>query len=71
MRRLAAATAFLAPPSAFAQCALCRAALRSSGQKGLIRGLSLSILFILAVSILVLGGIAYLVYKASRHDARR
>jgi Na+/serine symporter len=50
----------------FALCALCRQALASGGNEGLIRGLYLSILLIAGMPLLILAGAAVLVWRARR-----
>ena len=50
----------------FALCALCRQALASSGDEGLIRGFYLSILLIAGMPLLILAVVAVLVWRARR-----
>ena len=47
-------------------CALCREALSSGGNEGLIRGFYLSILLIAGMPLLILAGAAVLVWRARR-----
>lgn len=47
-------------------CALCRQALASGGNEGLIRGFYLSILLIAGMPLLILAGVAALIWRARR-----
>jgi len=50
----------------FALCALCRQALASGGNEGLIQGFYLSILLIAGMPLLILAVVAVLVWRARR-----
>ncbi len=55
---------------AAAQCALCKAAVQSSGNEGLAQGLRWGILLLLVMPYLVVGSIAFAIYRAYRHQNR-
>ena len=64
------AVGFLLLGNAGAQCALCKQALESSGQAGLIEGLQWSVLLLLGAPMLLIAGIGsriYFVWRSSQH----
>ncbi|GBC98275.1 hypothetical protein HRbin17_00777 [bacterium HR17] len=56
--------------SAAAQCALCKAAVQSSGNANLIGGLRAGILLLMVAPYLIVGVIAFAVYRAHRRSLR-
>ena len=54
----------------FALCALCRQALASGGNEGLIRGFYLSILLIAGMPLVILAAVAVLFWRAKRGQRR-
>jgi len=63
-------TSFLPTALALGQCALCKSSLQSSGDPGLIAGLRSGILLLLVMPYLVVGLIAFGIYRAYRAQAR-
>lgn len=55
---------------AAAQCALCKAAVQSSGNEGLAQGLRWGIGVLLVMPYLVVGTIAFAIYRAYRAQAK-
>ncbi len=53
---------------AAAQCALCRAAIRSSDAVGFVQGLRSGILLLLLMPYLIVGTIAFAIYRAYRRQ---
>lgn len=65
-----AITLLLSVAIAFAQCALCKSSVQSSGDANLIAGLRSGILFLLFVPYLVIGSIAFAIYRACKTQAQ-
>lgn len=57
-------TIFLLPGIVQAQCAMCRAVLESSDSKAAAEGINQGILYLMAFPYLLIGGIAYFIYRA-------
>ena len=53
----------LFPVSAEAQCAMCRAALESEGNKGKAEAVNDGIVYLMIIPYLLVGGIAFYIYK--------
>lgn len=55
-----------APPACAGTCALCRQALASGGNPGLIQGFYWSIVLIAGIPLLMMGGVGFLAWRNSR-----
>ncbi|HSP39839.1 MAG TPA: hypothetical protein VLN46_00295 [Gillisia sp.] len=55
---------FLFPVIVQAQCAMCRAVLESSDSKAAAEGINQGILYLMVFPYLLMGGIAFFIYKA-------
>lgn len=55
---------FLLPVYTQAQCAMCRAVLESSDSKAAAEGINQGILYLMVFPYLLMGGIAYFIYRA-------
>ena len=53
----------LLPTITYAQCAMCRAALESSGNKTKVEAVNDGIVFLMAVPYILVAGIGYVVYR--------
>ncbi len=51
------------PTTANAQCAMCRAALESSGDNGLAEGINNGIVFLMAIPYILVAVIGYIIYR--------
>lgn len=56
----------LVPSIAEAQCAMCRAVLESEGSQEAAKGINNGILYLMIFPYLLIGGIAYFIYRALR-----
>lgn len=65
---LALSALLLNGASAWAQCSVCRQAIRESGQEGLVRGLQWSVVFMLAVPLVMVGTISFLIVRSIRRQ---
>ena len=63
-------TLFLAVAMAAAQCALCKSAVQASDNPGLIQGLRWGIGVLMALPYLVVGTIAFAIYRAYRRQTQ-
>lgn len=57
----------LLPSLADAQCAMCRAVLESEGSQSAAKGINDGILYLMVFPYILMGGIAYFIYRALRH----
>lgn len=55
---------FLLPLISSAQCAMCRAVLESEDQQATAEGINEGILYLMVFPYLLMGGIAYFIYRA-------
>jgi heme/copper-type cytochrome/quinol oxidase subunit 2 len=53
----------LLPFASFSQCAMCRAALESSGNNSKVEAVNDGIVFLMAVPYIIVAGIGFVVYK--------
>jgi hypothetical protein len=60
---LLTSTVFLLPYRSFSQCAMCRAALESSGNAVKAEAVNDGIVFLMAIPYLIVAGIGFVVYK--------
>ncbi|MCM4158369.1 hypothetical protein FHG64_12360 [Antarcticibacterium flavum] len=56
----------LLPSLADAQCAMCRAVLESEGSQAAAKGINDGILYLMVFPYLLMGGIAFFIYRALR-----
>lgn len=56
----------LAPESANAQCAMCRAVLESSGDTSVAEGINNGIVYLMAIPYVLVGAVIFLVYRKVR-----
>lgn len=56
----------LSPSIADAQCAMCRAVLESEGSQAAAKGINDGILYLMIFPYLLIGGIAYFIYRTLR-----
>ncbi len=61
------ATIFLFPVWVQAQCAMCRAVLESEDSQAAAEGINQGILYLMIFPYLLMGGIAYFIYRAFRN----
>lgn len=57
---------FLLPSLAEAQCSMCRAVLESEGSQATAEGINDGILYLMIFPYLLMGGIAYFIYRSLR-----
>ncbi len=58
---------FMLPNLAEAQCAMCRAVLESEGSQASAKGINDGILYLMIFPYILMGGIAYFIYRSFRN----
>ena len=61
---------FLFPVYVQAQCAMCRAVLESSDSKTTAEGINQGILYLMAFPYILIGGIAFFIYKVFKKEKK-
>jgi len=54
---------YLLPVASFSQCAMCRAALESTGDNNKVEAVNDGIVFLMAIPYIIVAGIGFVVYK--------